>query len=77
MTFLRLWVIIWQLCAQLGKYLAGRLLQLIPLLWAVMTLVFVLVRMVPGDPSLIMLGVEATVSVEATPRIVIEEAAVA
>jgi peptide/nickel transport system permease protein len=44
----------------MNRYLAGRLLQLIPLLWAVITVVFVLVRMVPGDPSLIMLGVEAT-----------------
>jgi peptide/nickel transport system permease protein len=44
----------------MNRYLAGRLLQLVPLLWAVITVVFVLVRMVPGDPSLIMLGVEAT-----------------
>ena len=44
----------------MNRYVAGRLLQLIPLLWAAITVVFVLVRMVPGDPSLIMLGVEAT-----------------
>src|SRR5215212_5213369 len=44
----------------MNRYVAGRLLQLIPLLWAAITVVFVLVRLVPGDPSLIMLGVEAT-----------------
>ena len=44
----------------MNRYVAGRLLQLIPLLWAVVTIVFILVRLVPGDPSLIMLGVEAT-----------------
>jgi peptide/nickel transport system permease protein len=44
----------------MNRYVVGRLLQLIPLLWAVVTIVFILVRLVPGDPSLIMLGVEAT-----------------
>src|SRR5215218_3981216 len=44
----------------MNRYVAGRLLQLVPLLWAVVTIVFVLARLVPGDPSLIMLGVEAT-----------------
>ena len=44
----------------MNRYVAGRLLQLVPLLLAVVTVVFFLVRMVPGDPSLTMLGVEAT-----------------
>jgi peptide/nickel transport system permease protein len=42
-----------------NRYVAGRLLQLLPLLWAVVTLVFLLMRLIPGDPATIMLGAEA------------------
>lgn len=38
------------------RYVARRLLLAIPSLWAVFTLVFVLVRVVPGDPALAVLG---------------------
>lgn len=42
------------------RYLGQRLLTLIPTLLAVLTLAFVLVRIVPGDPALIILGDQAT-----------------
>lgn len=42
------------------RYVAGRLLQLVPLLWVVVTLVFVPMRLIPGDPATVLLGVEAT-----------------
>ncbi|MDT0682004.1 ABC transporter permease [Roseicyclus sp. F158] len=41
-------------------YFGKRLLTLIPTLFAVLTLAFVLVRIVPGDPALIILGDQAT-----------------
>jgi peptide/nickel transport system permease protein len=40
-------------------FLARRLLQLIPVLWGVGTLVFLLLHLVPGDPVEIMLGENA------------------
>jgi peptide/nickel transport system permease protein len=42
------------------RFVAGRLLQLVPLLWVVVTLVFVPLRLIPGDPATVLLGVEAT-----------------
>lgn len=42
------------------RYFGQRLLTLIPTLIAVLTLVFVLIRIVPGDPALIILGDQAT-----------------
>ncbi|RKF15382.1 ABC transporter permease [Roseovarius spongiae] len=41
-------------------YFAQRALTLIPTLFAVLTLAFVLVRIVPGDPALIILGDQAS-----------------
>lgn len=41
------------------RFLARRLLQLIPVLWGVGTLVFLLLHFVPGDPVEIMLGENA------------------
>jgi peptide/nickel transport system permease protein/glutathione transport system permease protein len=41
-------------------YVIRRLLAAIPTLWAVLTLVFVLVRIVPGDPAIAILGDRAT-----------------
>ncbi|MBK9082273.1 MAG: ABC transporter permease [Rhizobiales bacterium] len=41
-------------------YIAKRLLFAAPTLLAVLTLVFVLVRIVPGDPALVVLGDQAT-----------------
>lgn len=42
------------------RFAGQRLLTLIPTLLAVLTLAFVLVRIVPGDPALIILGDQAT-----------------
>jgi ABC-type dipeptide/oligopeptide/nickel transport system permease component len=41
-------------------FVARRLLAAIPTLLAVLTLVFVIVRIVPGDPALVILGDQAT-----------------
>ena len=38
------------------RFLAGRLLYMIPVLWLVVSLVFVLIHLVPGDPIQQMLG---------------------
>lgn len=42
------------------RYVGQRLVTLIPTMLAVLTLAFVLVRIVPGDPALIILGDQAT-----------------
>lgn len=42
------------------RYILYRLLLVIPSLWAVFTFAFVLVRIVPGDPALAMLGDHAS-----------------
>ena len=42
------------------RFIAKRLLLALPTLWAVLTLVFVLVRVVPGDPTIIVLGDQAS-----------------
>ena len=41
-------------------YIVRRLLGAVPTLLAVLTLVFVIVRIVPGDPALVILGDQAT-----------------
>ena len=41
-------------------FLAKRILIALPTLWAVLTLVFFLVRVVPGDPALVVLGDQAS-----------------
>jgi peptide/nickel transport system permease protein/glutathione transport system permease protein len=43
------------------RFIAKRLLLAIPTLWAVLTVVFVLVRVVPGDPTIVILGDQASV----------------
>jgi len=42
----------------LGSYVVRRLLQLIPVLILVSLAVFLLVRVIPGDPVLVMLGID-------------------
>lgn len=42
------------------RYLAGRLISLVPILLGVTVLVFMLVHLIPGDPAEAMLGTEAT-----------------
>ena len=44
----------------MGKYLIGRVLQLIPVMWLIGTIVFVVFRLVPGDPAMLRLGPEAS-----------------
>ena len=43
------------------RFVIKRLLLAIPTLWAVLTLVFVAVRIVPGDPTIVILGDQASV----------------
>ena len=45
---------------QLARQLAGRFISLIPILLGVSVLVFLLVRLIPGDPVVALLGMEAT-----------------
>lgn len=45
----------------LGRYIIQRLLQLIPVLILVSLIVFLIVHMIPGDPVLVMLGVDPEV----------------
>lgn len=42
------------------RYVIRRLLLVIPTLWAMLTAVFVLVRIVPGDPAMVILGDQAS-----------------
>ena len=44
----------------MGRYLIGRALQLVPVLWLIGTIVFVVFRLVPGDPAMLRLGPEAS-----------------
>lgn len=45
---------------QLSSYIIRRLLQMIPVFIMITLLVFVLIRLIPGDPALTMLGDKAT-----------------
>ncbi len=44
----------------LARHLVGRLVSLIPILFGVSVVVFLLVRLIPGDPVVALLGMEAT-----------------
>ncbi|MCA9858106.1 MAG: ABC transporter permease [Thermomicrobiales bacterium] len=43
-----------------GRYLLERLLQLLVTLWAISLVVFVMLRLAPGDPASIMMGEQAS-----------------
>ena len=43
------------------KYTLKRLIQLIPTLFIVVLIVFVITRVIPGDPAAVMLGPQASV----------------
>lgn len=44
----------------MAKYMAGRVLQMLPVLIGVSMIVFLLVRLIPGDPAVSMLGGRAS-----------------
>ncbi len=44
----------------LPQFVAHRLLQLVPVVFGILVVVFLFVRLIPGDPALIMLGAYAT-----------------
>ena len=50
------------------KYLALRVLYTLPVIWLVVSLVFLLIHLVPGDPILQMLGEGAPVTDVAAAR---------
>lgn len=50
------------------RFVAKRLALAVPTLWAVLTLVFVLVRIVPGDPTIVILGDQASPAARAALR---------
>lgn len=52
----------------MAQYLGRRLLLIVPTLWAVVTLVFVVVHLVPGNPAQVLLGPFATAAREASLR---------
>jgi peptide/nickel transport system permease protein len=43
-----------------GAYIVGRLVQMVPVLTVLAVLVFLMIRLIPGDPAVTLLGVEAT-----------------
>jgi peptide/nickel transport system permease protein len=44
----------------MGAYVARRLLQVIPVIILVSIIVFVMIRLIPGDPALVLLGTDVT-----------------
>ena len=55
-------------------FVARRLAFAVVTLWAVLTLVFFIVRVVPGDPAQVVLGDQATADL-ATQRVAVHEKA--
>ena len=45
---------------RLLRYIAGRLLLLLPVLFGTSVLIFLLLRLIPGDPAQVILGLRAT-----------------
>jgi len=46
---------------QMGKYIFRRLIDLLPTIFVVAIIVFIITRMIPGDPASVMLGPQASV----------------
>ena len=44
----------------MGAYIARRLLQVIPVIILVSIIVFVMIRLIPGDPAIAMLGIDVS-----------------
>lgn len=55
--------------AKVAKTILKRILQTIPVLFVVVTITFVLTRMIPGDPAAQMLGPQASPDAIATMRV--------
>ena len=55
--------------AKVAKTILKRILQTIPVLFVVVTITFVLTRMIPGDPAVQMLGPQASPDAIATMRV--------
>ena len=53
----------------MAKTILKRILQTIPVLFVVVTITFVLTRMIPGDPAAQMLGPQASPDAIATMRV--------
>jgi peptide/nickel transport system permease protein len=43
-----------------GTYILNRLLQMIPTIVVLLLLIFLMIRLIPGDPAVTMLGIQAT-----------------
>ena len=44
----------------MGRYIARRLVQLIPVVFGITLVLFIMLRLIPGDPASVMLGERAT-----------------
>src|SRR5579872_5401666 len=44
----------------MARYIGGRILQMIPVLFGVSLIIFLLVRLIPGNPAVAVLGGRAT-----------------
>ncbi len=52
----------------MGRYLATRIASLVPILFGTSVIAFLLIRLVPGDPAIALLGMEADANAIATLR---------
>src|SRR5918994_5618605 len=52
----------------MGRYILQRVLGMLAVMFVVVTIVFVIVRVAPGDPAAVMLGPDATAADIATLR---------
>jgi peptide/nickel transport system permease protein len=44
----------------MGAYIARRLIQVAPVIILVSIIVFIMIRLIPGDPALVLLGTDVT-----------------
>ncbi|MDR7418029.1 MAG: ABC transporter permease [Armatimonadota bacterium] len=52
----------------MGRYLARRTLAALIVIWGVLTVIFLVVRVIPGDPAAVLLGTNATAEMVAEQR---------
>ena len=53
----------------MGAYIARRLLQVIPVIIFVSIIVFIMIRLIPGDPAVVLLGTDVTPQQMASERV--------